>query len=215
MKKLILSFTLLFAVLFAIPVMAQTTTKEAKKSIKKRSIKEARKAARKMKKQDYFVAPGALPLDKQLENAYIKQSLVDEDGYPAYIVASGNSVAGTQTAARVQAIETAKMTLAGTISTNVAALIENNIANEQFTKEEAATVTKIVAASKNIITQQLGRYIPLTELYKEVGKENIQADVMIAYDSKTAMDMAKQVVRKQLSEQADELQDKLDDLMNF
>jgi fructose-1,6-bisphosphatase len=112
-------------------------------------------------------------------------------------------------------METAKLTLAGTISTNVAALIENNIANEQFTKEEAATVTKIVSASKNIIAQELGRVIPLTELYKEIGDDNIQADVMIAYDHKTAMVKAKEIVRRQLSEEADELQDKLDKMLDF
>jgi len=215
MKKLILSLTLLFAVSLAMPLLAQTTSKESEKDLKKRSIKMARKEARKKKKDGYFVAPGALPLDKQLENAFIKQNIYDEDGYPKYIVASGNSVSGSQTAAHLQASETAKLILAGTISTNVAALIENNIANEQFTREEAATVTKIVAASKNIIAQELGRVIPLTEMYKNVGKENIQADVMIAYDSKTAMDKAKEVIRKQLANEADELQDKLDKMLDF
>jgi len=124
-------------------------------------------------------------------------------------------VAGTQTAAKIQATETAKLTLAGTISTNVAALIENNIANEQLTREEAATVTKTVAASKNIIAQELGRVIPLVEIYKNVGSDNVQCDVQIAYDSKTALDMAKNVIRKQLSGEAEELQKKLDKLMNF
>ena len=215
MKKLILSLTLLFVVSLAMPLMAQTTAKQSEKDLKKRSIKMARKEAKKKRKEGYFVAPGALPLDKQLENAFIKQNMEDEDGYPKYIVASGNSVAGSQTAAHLQASETAKLTLAGTISTNVAALIENNIANEQFTREEAATVTKIVAASKNIIAQELGRVIPLTEMYKNVGKENIQADVMIAYDSKTAMAKAKEVVRRQLADEAEELQDKLDKMLDF
>lgn len=73
----------------------------------------------------------------------------------------------------------------------------------------------MVAASKSVIAQELGIVIPLTELYKEVGKENIQADVMIAYDSKTAMDMAKQVVRKQLGDQAEALQKKLDKMLDL
>ena len=139
----------------------------------------------------------------------------DDNGYPKYIVSSGNSVAGTQTAAKIQATETAKITLAGTISTTVAALIENNIANEQMTREEAATVTKTVAASKNIIAQDLGRVIPLVEMYKNVGSDNIQCDVQIAYDSKTAMDVAKKVIRKQLEEETNILQEKLDKLMDF
>lgn len=215
MKKLILIITLFFAASALMPVMSQTSAKESEKDLKKRSIKMARKEAKKKTKEGYFVAPGALPMDKQLEKAFIKQNMEDDKGYPKYIVASGNSVAGTQTAAKIQAMETAKLTLAGTISTDVAALIESNIANEQLTREEAATITKTVAASKNIIAQELGRIIPLVEIYKNMGSDNIQADVQIAYDSKTAMDMAKRVMRKQLSEEAEALQDKLDRLLKF
>lgn len=215
MKKLILTLTLFFAASALMPVMSQSTAKDSEKDLKKKSIKMARKEAKQKTKEGYFVAPGALPMEKQLEKAFVKQNMEDEHGYPTYIVASGNSVAGTQTAAKIQATETAKLTLAGTISTNVAALIENNIANEQLTREEAATVTKTVAASKNIIAQELGRVIPLVEIYKNVGSDNVQCDVQIAYDSKTALDMAKNVIRKQLSGEAEELQKKLDKLMNF
>ncbi len=98
-------------------------------------MKMARKDAKKKKKEGYFVAPDSLPIDKQIEKAFIKQNMEDDNGYPKYIVASGNSVAGAQTAAKIQATETAKLTFAGTISTNVAALIENNIANDQLTRE--------------------------------------------------------------------------------
>ncbi len=55
----------------------------------------ARKEAKKKTKEGYFVAPGALPMDKQLEKAFVKQNMEDDQGYPKYIVASGNSVAGT------------------------------------------------------------------------------------------------------------------------
>lgn len=215
MKKLTLVIAMFIAATAVMPVMAQSTVKKSKKDLKKRSMKMARKDAKKKTKKGYFVAPGALPMEKQLEKAYIKQNMEDENGYPTYIVESGNSVAGSQTAAKIQAMETAKLSLAGTISTNVAALIENNIANMQLSREEASTVTKTVAAAKNIIAQKLGRIIPLVEMYKNIGSDNIQCDVQIAYDSKTAIDMAKKVIRKQLSEEADELQDKLDGLMKF
>ena len=215
MKKLILAITLLFAASALMPVISQTSAKDSEKDLKKRSMKMARKEAKKKTKAGYFVAPGALPMDKQLEKAFVKQNMEDDKGYPKYIVASGNSVAGTRTAAKIQATETAKLTLAGTISTNVAALVEQNIANEQITREESATLTKMVAASKNIIAQELGRVIPLTELYKNIGSDNVECDVQIAYDSKTAMDMAKTVIRKQLAGEADALQKKLDKMMNF
>ncbi len=215
MKKLIFALTLLFAVSTVMTVSAQTTSKDARKNLKKKSVKIARKNAKKLKRQGYFVAPGALPMDKQLEKAYIKQNMEDEKGYPKYIVASGNSVANTQTAAKLQAMETAKLNLAGTISTNVAALIKSSISNEQLSTEEANSITKTIGASKSIIAQNLGRVIPLTEMYKNVGDNNIQCDLQIAYDSKTAMDMAKKVIRKQLEKETELAHEQLDKLMNF
>ena len=130
-------------------------------------------------------------------------------------MATGNSVAESQTAAKIQATETAKLELAGTITTNVAALIENNIANQQINLEDAASVTKTVAASKNIIAQELGRVLPLFEVYKKIGKDNIEADIRLAYDSETAYDIAKKVIRQSLEEQTEIMQEKLDKLMDF
>jgi len=184
------------------------------KKLKEKSIRTARKEAKKYAKDGYYVAPGALPMDKQLENAWLRQYEVDDENFPKYIVESGNSVAETQTAAKMQAQETAKLNIAGSITTQVAALIENNIANQQLNNEDAASVTKTVAAAKNLIAQELGRVIPLVEMYRKVGK-NVEADVRLAYDYQNAKEAAKKVIRKQLEEQGKILQDKLDNLMKF
>ena len=215
MKRIVLAIAILFSVSLVMPVMAQQTEKEASKALNKKVMKKARKEAKKYKKSGFYVSPGSLPMDIQLENAWKKQMLVDEDGFPKFIVATGNSVAETQTAAKIQATETAKLELAGTISTNIAALIENNIANQQLNLEDAASVTKTVAASKNIIAQELGRVLPLFEVYKKIGKNNIEADIRLAYDSDVAYEVAKKVIRKSLEEQTDIMQEKLDKLMDF
>jgi len=218
MKKVaLISMIGLMMIALLNPTVAQQTKKEKKelkKELKAKADKQARKEAKKLKKDGYYVAPGALPLEKQLENAWLKQLETDEDDYPKYIVATGNSVAETQTAAKLQATETAKLELAGTITTDVAALIETNIANQQLNNEEATSVTKTVAAAKNIIAQELGRVIPLVEMYKKISK-NVEANVRLAYDSKTAKEAAKKVIRKQLEEETDLMQDKLDKLLDF
>lgn len=215
MKKSILTLVMLFAISAVIPLFGQQTEKEAGKALNKRTMKMARKEAKKFKKKGFYVPPGALPMQVQLENAWKKQMLVDDDGFPKFIVATGNSVAESQTAAKIQATETAKLELAGTITTNVAALIENNIANQQLNLEDATSVTKTVAASKNIIAQELGRVLPLFEVYKKIGKENIEADIRLAYDSDTAYEIAKKVIRQSLEEQTEIMQEKLDKLMDF
>ena len=153
-------------------------------------------------------------LDKQLERAWMKQYETNDKNESKYIMATGNSVAETQTAAKLQAMETAKLELAGQINTQVAALIENSIANQQLNNEEAASVTKTVAASKNLIAQEIGLIIPMVEMYKKIGK-NVEVNLRLAYNMATAFDVAKKVIRKSLEEETKIAHDKLDKLMKF
>jgi len=199
----------------AVAVQAQQSSKDLKKEIKKKPVKEAKKEAKKFKKDGYAVSPGALPMGKQIEAAWMRQYETDEDGYPLYIVASGNSVANTTSAAKLQANELAKLELAGSISTQVAALIESSIANQQLNAEEAASVTKTVAAAKNIIAQELGRTIPLFEIYKTLDNKNVEVNVRIAYNSKKANEVAIRAISKKLEEETDIAHDKLEKLMKW
>ena len=214
MKNLV--FILLIAMMFSMynTVDAQMSSKEVRKTLKMKPPREVKRQAKDYEKQGYFEAVGALSIERQLTNAWMREVETDEKGYPKYIVATGSSVGETQIAAKLQATEAAKLELAGTIATNVAALIENNIANSQLNTEEAASVTKTVAASKNIIAQELGMVIPLVELYKNFNK-NREANVRIAYNSEVAMEMAKRVIRKSLEDETNILQDKLEKLMKF
>ena len=217
MKTFKLFFTLLIALVLIAPMnesIAKKPNKEAKKEMKRKAFKKARKEARKFKRKGWYVAPGALPMDKQLEKSWERQYHLDENGYPLYIVATGNSVAETQSAAKLQATELAKLELAGLVQTNVAALIENSIANNQLNNEEAASVTKTVAASKNIIAQEIGRVIFLFEIMRKVDK-NVEVSVRVGYNSQLAQEVAKKAIRKKLEEETDILHEKLEKLMNF
>ncbi len=212
------SMRLVFAAIFFFfatnVIIAQKTEKQVKNDVTSKAMKSARKDAKQYKKAGYYVAPGALPLDKQLENAWMKAYETNEKNEPKYLIESGNSVAETQTAAKLQATETAKLLMAGQINTQIAALIENSIANQQLNTEEAASVTKTVAASKNLIAQELGRVLPLVEMYKKIGT-NIEANVRLAYDMETAFDVATKVIRKSLEEETKVAHEKLEGLMNF
>lgn len=217
MKTLKSIFAILIVIILIAPVnesLAKNPNKQAKKEMKKKAYKKARKEAKRFRKRGWYVAPGALPMDKQIEKSWELQYKLDENGYPLYIVATGNSVAETQSAAKLQATELAKLELAGLVQTNVAALIENSIANNQLNNEEAASVTKTVAASKNIIAQEIGRVIFLFEIYKKIDK-NVEVSVRVGYNNDLAQEVAKKAIRKQLEDQTDILQEKLDKLMDF
>ena len=218
MKRLHSLISLMFLVIFIAGmgnvVQAKNPDRKLTKQIKKKAAKQARKEAKRFKRKDWYVAPGALPMDKQIQKAWELQYMEDEDGYPLYIVATGNSVAETQSAAKLQAMELAKLELAGLVQTNVAALIENSVANSQLNNEEAASVTKTVAASKNIIAQEIGRVITMFEIYKKINK-NVEASVRIGYNTDIAMETAKKAIRKKLEEETEILHDKLDKLLDF
>ena len=214
--KTTVKFLLAIAILFSAAnvLMAQQTDKELKKDVSSRAIRSARVEAKKYKRAGYYVAPGALLLDKQLERAWLRQYETNDKNEAKYIMATGNSVAESQTAAKLQAMETAKLEIAGQINTQIAALIENSIANQQLNNEEAASVTKTVAASKNLIAQEIGLVLPMVEMYKKIGK-NIEVNVRLAYNMATAFDVAKKVIRKSLEEETKIAHEKLEGLMKF
>ncbi|HZK97797.1 MAG TPA: hypothetical protein VFC67_26580 [Prolixibacteraceae bacterium] len=214
--KTTVKFLLAIAILFSAAnvLMAQQTDKELKKDVSSRAIRSARVEAKKYKRAGYYVAPGALLLDKQLERAWLRQYETNDKNEAKYIMATGNSVAESQTAGKLQAMETAKLEIAGQINTQIAALIENSIANQQLNNEEAASVTKTVAASKNLIAQEIGQVLPMVEMYKKIGK-NIEVNVRLAYNMATAFDVAKKVIRKSLEEETKIAHEKLEGLMKF
>ena len=213
------------AIFAATPAMAQVPTKkemkanrkyddQIKKELSQKAIKQARKEAKRYKKQGYYVPPGKLAMDKQLEKAYMKQWEEDANGYSRYITGNAVSVGGTKIASKNQAIEAAKLELAGKLETNVVALVENSFANNQITQDEAASLTKTVTGSKNIISQKLGRVIVLFEAYRDMG-QNAETSVMIAYNNEMAMEVVKQTLREELEDDADEIHKKLDQILDF
>jgi hypothetical protein len=214
--KTFTNFLLAFTILFSATnvLMAQQTAKELKKEASSKVARKIRQEAKKLTKEGWFVAPGALMIEKQLERSYMRQSETNDKNEPKYVTATGNSVAETQTAAKLQAMETAKLEMAGQLSSQIAALIENNIANYQRNNDDAASVTKTIAASKSLIAQELGLVIPMVELYKKIG-QNTEANVRLAYNMATAFDVAKRVIRKSLDEETKIAHDKLDALMKF
>lgn len=211
-----LLFTLLSFFLVSTSISQDKSYRESEKELKSKSIKKARKEAKQLRKEGYDVAPGALPMDKQVEMSWIRSIEKDaESGYSKYITANGNAVGESITAAKLQANEIAKFELAGTIATNVGALIEGNIANAQLNTKEAASVTEISGAIKNLVVQEIGRVMPLLEIYRPVGKNNVEVNIRIAYSSDLAVEAAKRVLRKELKEKTNILHEKLDKLLDF
>lgn len=189
--------------------------KNARKELNEKSSKDARKEAKRYMKEGWKTTPGSLPLEKQLDRAYIMQMQYDDNMLPKYVMAEAMSIGENYDAAKLQAIELAKQNLAGQIQTQITALIENSVANNQMSAEQASSLTKTIGAGKNLISQNIGRTINVLEAYRELKNKNKEVLVRIGYNSQMAMDAAKNALRNEMIDEVKDLHGKLDEILGW
>ncbi len=193
----------------------QEISKASKSELNEKATKTARKDAKKLKKEGWITVPGALPLEKQLDKSYMMQMEYDEDMYPKYLMGEAMSIGENYDAAKIQALELAKQNLAGQIQTEVTALIENSVANEQLANEDATSVTQSIMGAKNLISQSIGRTIIVMECYRVKTNKNKEVLVRIAYNGAMAKAAAKRAIQDELKSKSEDLQKKLDQLLGW
>lgn len=193
----------------------QEIKKMAKKELSARVDKATKKEAKRLAKEGWVVSPGALPLEKMLQRSYEMQYQYDDLGFPKYIMANAQSIAENYDAAKTAATSLAITNLAGQIQTEVTALIENTVANQQLAAEDAASISETIMSSKNLISQSIGRTIVVVECYRILPNKNREVMVRIAYNGEMAKQAAKQAVREELEKKGDKLHEQLDKALGF
>lgn len=225
MKKLVISMGI--ACLLAVPVATsaqEVSTKDlmkqrkelrqaSKADLNEKASKAAKKEAKKLQKEGWQTAPGALPLEKQLDKSYLMQMEFDESMYPKYLMGEAMSIGENYDGAKMQAVELAKQNLAAQVQTEVSALVDNSVATQQLAMEEAVTVTKSIMASKSLIVQSIGRTITVVECYRTLKNKNKEVLVRIAYNGEMAKLAAKNAIRQSLENESEELHKKLDNVL--
>lgn len=223
MKKLLV---IALALLFGVPCAYAQTQKQisknrteisklSKSELNAKASKVARKAAKKYVKEGWSVSPGALPLEKQIDKAFGMQYEYDENLFPKFIMGEAMSIGENYDAAKMQALELAKQSLAAQIQTEVTALIDNSVANKELAEEQAVSIAETVLGSKNLISQSIGRVIPIVECYRTKSNGNKEVLVRIAYNSEMALEVAKNAVREQLEQKGAKLHEQLDQVLGF
>jgi len=201
MKKTLL-WALISAFTFTVSVQAA--------DLEKQIVKDAKKEAKALKKQGWQVLPGALPLERQLEDVYRKQYDRDELGQSKFIIGVAQPTAGSIDAGRLQAQSLCHVSIAQQCSAQLKGIVELAVANKQLTPEEAVTVSEVTAKSTELITARLGRTVPLMECWKKTDSGNVQMLVRMGYPTTRALEEAKEVVREQLEEELKDLSEKLE-----
>ena len=193
----------------------QELRKASKSELNAKASKDAKKEAKKLTKEGWITAPGALPLEKQLDKSYMMQMEYDDDMYPKYLMGEAMSIGENYDAAKMQALELAKQNLAGQIQTEVTALIKNSVANQQLANEEASSLTQSIMGAKNLISQNIGRTITVMECYRIKTNKNKEVLVRIAYNGAMAKAAAKRAIQEELNEKGEEIHKKLDEILGW
>ncbi|MBP7359761.1 MAG: hypothetical protein KA955_10565 [Prevotella sp.] len=193
----------------------KATAKLSRSELSEKASKVARKEAKKYVKEGWETSPGTLPIEKQLDKAYNMQYEYDETGFPKFLMGEAMSIGENYDAAKMQALELAKQNLAGQIQTEITELIENQVSNRQLSANQAVSVTQSVSASKNLISQSIGRIIPVVEIYRTKANSNKEVLVRVAYNSTMALEAAKKGLRQTLEEKGDSLQYQIDKILDL
>ena len=221
MKKL---FTILSITLFAIALAhagddktlrqrkdeIKAQTEQAKTSgakLAKKLSKEAKKQAKVLSKEGWQTAPGAPEMEEQLLELLTRQ-YDRQGGMPAYIIGRSTAKSSSMGLARKQAETRARADIAAQIEAEFSELIETTDTNIELSNGEVETMGKIVATSRQLINQKLGRTEVVMELYRTVDGHTIY-QMAVSYDG----NMAKSDLRAAFEKESAELRAKLDQLM--
>lgn len=212
--KLFSMMILAIGILMAVPASAQTDKQQKKekkvyqkeqnelrKALYKKDEKLTIKTAKKLERQGWKTM--SLPIAKQLDRTWMKEMEEETPGIPRYIVAREEATGNTYAAAQSMADNVAKLRIASQVSSSVAALTDVALANNQINATEAASITKTVENAKVIVSQKLGRTFKTLEIYQLLSNGNYRVRVVMFYDMKAAVSLAREVMLEELKKDAD------------
>jgi hypothetical protein len=171
--------------------------------------KELKKELKRLEKEGWVTFPGSLPLSEQLSTVWQKQRLKDERGMSVNVVTDAQASANVKSVAEAQAVEFAKIAVAGLIESALISVMEANLSNARIAKDELQSVSELVRQTKNTITTRLGYVEPILKIYRQQGN-TYEVSVHVCYPLKQTVEAAKSVIanspsNKLTGEQLDKL----------
>jgi hypothetical protein len=154
-----------------------------------------------------------MPIRQQLNNTFNKENEMDEKNVPKWLFAEGESIGQTLAAADMQANELAKNSIVSLMSSNIRAVVETELSNNQISKEEAASWTKTVSAVTNKVAKKLGQVMVTFKIYRETDK-NYEVKLRVGYNFEMARKLFLQEMSDELGEETKNLKLKNDKFLN-
>lgn len=198
----ILRFSIIVLGLLLFTDASAQYSKGARKAAKQKVDKDAKKEAKRLKKEGYINLPGDLPLEKQLQRSFEMQYEFDDQNMPKFLVSTGTASAKSGAAAATNALDNARVELAGLISSQVANLIKTNKASTQLSEQDFETIDKFLSSSQTFVNAELGMINPVVKAEKKTNGV-IERRVVLGYSFEQARKVAQNLVKKQLEDELD------------
>ena len=189
MKTLKIFATLLMLFVF-------TSSMNAQKILTKEQEKAVKKDVKKYEKEGWKVKPGSPTIAMQLTKSYQMVWEKTADGADQWIMGEGSSVGTIYDAARTQAMTVAQGEIARKMKTDLTAQIEQDLANEQFSQQEAESIAQTVVNT-------MGRSVD-----QSISRPN---SLRLAISSAKLDSLAKEAIEKA---RRDYLQKRIDEVKN-
>jgi hypothetical protein len=183
--KTIKLFVTMMLLGIAMGASAQTASE-----LKIKASKTAKKQAKEYKKQGWEVAPGAIPMERQLDRSYLMEFDTDIDMVSKYAFGEAISTGQFYDAAKLQASELAKSDLVGKISSEITRLVETQVKTKQLPEDQAQSVAAATEKSKSLVIQRLGAITPVLELHRKLKNGNVEVMIRYAYNRERAVNNA-------------------------
>ena len=205
MKTLKIFATLLMLFVF-------TSSMNAQKILTKEQEKAVKKDVKKYEKEGWKVKPGSPTIAMQLTKSYQMVWEKTADGADQWIMGEGSSVGTIYDAARTQAMTVAQGEIARKMKTDLTAQIEQDLANEQFSQQEAESIAQtVVNTMGRSVDQSISRPNSLIEMYRDLPNGNVEVLMRLAISSAKLDTLAKEAIEKA---RRDYLQKRINEVKN-
>ena len=189
-----------------------TSSMNAQKILTKEQEKAVKKDVKKYEKEGWKVKPGSPTIAMQLTKSYQMVWEKTADGADQWIMGEGSSVGTIYDAARTQAMTVAQGEIARKMKTDLTAQIEQDLANEQFSQQEAESIAQtVVNTMGRSVDQSISRPNSLIEMYRDLPNGNVEVLMRLAISSAKLDSLAKEAIEKA---RRDYLQKRIDEVKN-
>ena len=213
MKKI--AFLLITFIIGGITVsFAQRAVEAQMKEVQKRHKTEklAKNEAKKREKSGWTVFEGSLPMVQQMEENFIRQNMLDDDGEPLYYFGHGSYRTDDKNAAYKNACLAARQDIASQLETELVEAFSTDVRSEKVTSDESVTVSKAFAEGKAVVSSKLAGVRPIVRLYRR-DKYQYEVEVDMYYSREKARQIAREAVREQLAQEETGLKDLVNEVL--